>query len=119
MASQISTLATDTLAEWFETWIMKAETAKGLLDGLTVALGGQTEEMKKAAEPVAGYATETELAAERSKAFADSLRDEAEAARAAGEALQHELEMLKVCNALAEAKGQNAYDQKDPRDRGQ
>lgn len=112
VASQISTLATDTLAQWFETWIMKAETAKGLLDGLTVALGGQTEEMKKAAEPVAGYATEVELAAERSKAFADSLREEADAARAAGEALQHELEMLKARNALAEAKGQNAYDQK-------
>lgn len=112
LTEQIGEVATSALASWFETWIMSAETGKTVLDSLTIALGGQTEEMRKAAEPLQGYQTEAELAAERSREFAESLEAEAEAARKAGQALEHELEMLKARNALAGAKDESAYNQK-------
>lgn len=112
LSNQISSVSTDMFASWFETWIMSAETGKSVLDGLTVALGGQTEEMRNAAQPLSGYATLSDEAAQRADAFTQSLKDQTEAARKAAEALEHELEMLKARNAILEAEDKNATAQK-------
>lgn len=101
--AQVGKLATGVMSEWFETWIMKAETGRGILNSLTIALGGETEAMKAASEPMQGYLTDKEEAAKRTRDFNTALDDEARAADDARTALDGELTVLKELNAIKAA----------------
>lgn len=105
VTGRVKELASTALSTWFETWVMSAETAKSTLDGLTIALGGQTEEMRKANGPLEDFAGFSDAAATASKALADELGREAENAREAMEAIDGEVEALKRRNELIDAKG--------------
>lgn len=81
--------------EVLEQWIGKGAAVKQVLDDITRALGGQTDEMKALNEPLNQYADQMGAAEEAAKKFNDELDEQREALVGVKAALQANLDLLK------------------------
>lgn len=81
--------------EVLQGWLGEGRALQGVLNDITRLLGGQTEAMKLANEPLRGYTTAQEEAAEAAKKFTAGLRAQEDALKGVSTVLQDQLTVLR------------------------